>query len=634
MSARPRPYLSYWTDGETRNRGMALVRFKQAYAEAGFTLGDDELPDHLAVVLEFAALGDRLTGDALLVEHRGAIGLLRDSLAKMDSAYAHVLDAVLATLPEPTPEIKARMAQVAASGPPVEQIGLEPFPAPHRHRDRSPAMTESPDHHTDSAVGGAALRRDRGVRRGHHLALPLRQVRLDHPQQPALRAQAHAIASPLFHIGILAVVVGHVIGLVIPEQWTTWLPESAYHAMAVVLGIIAGVCTITGVVLLIYRRRTVGPVFSATTRNDKFMYVFLVAAICLGLITTFYGSGIFGPAYNYRDTVAVWFRSIFYLHRRSRTWRSHRCPTRSTPWPACCCSSSGRSPDWCTPSAHRSATSSGRTWSTATAATTTGSRPQRRGWEKVGTPTPPRSSVLRIPPQHGAWAYLAVPLIAGPGAGGPDLDRRAVRGDVGAGVSGLVLPGTGTGDPVAARVLEPAGQAGATAMPCRGSRSPPRRSGAGGAAPWLIAAGWCWRWPGWSGQVWPTPDGERGFGNDLLLIAQSLVALPLLWWLTEGSAPAPRCGGPQRSSAPTSVGSVIHVKSLIRESDDRRWHVANIGYHVVALAWGSTHPWLLPFGVALVRAVVLRPGMAAARIGAVEAVVSVLVVVATLLAVG
>lgn len=121
------------------------------------------------------------------------------------------------------------------------------------------------------------------------------------------------VASPLFHIGILAVVVGHVIGLVIPEQWTTWLPEAAYHAMAVVLGIIAGACTLTGIVLLIYRRRTTGPVFSATTRNDKFMYVFLVAAICLGLITTFYGSGIFGATYNYRDTVAVWFRSIFYL---------------------------------------------------------------------------------------------------------------------------------------------------------------------------------------------------------------------------------------------------------------------------------------------------------------------------------
>ena len=67
--------------------------------------------------------------------------------------------------------------------------------------------------------------------------------------------------------------------------------------------------------MLIYRRRTVGPVFSATTNNDKFMYVFLVAAICLGLITTFYGSGIFGPSYTtHRDTVAVWFRSIFFLN--------------------------------------------------------------------------------------------------------------------------------------------------------------------------------------------------------------------------------------------------------------------------------------------------------------------------------
>lgn len=128
MRRRACPYLSYWTDGETRNRGMALVRFKQAYAEAGFELSDEELPDHLAVVLEFAARGDRLTGDALLVEHSGAIALLRDSLATMGSTYVHVLDAVIATLPEPTPQIRARMAELAASGPPVEQVGLEPFP--------------------------------------------------------------------------------------------------------------------------------------------------------------------------------------------------------------------------------------------------------------------------------------------------------------------------------------------------------------------------------------------------------------------------------------------------------------------------------------------------------------------------
>lgn len=128
MRRRACPYLTYWTDGETRNRGQALLRFKEAYQEAGFVVSDEELPDHLAVVLEFAAVADPLTGAALLAEHRGPIGLLRDALAKMGSAYVHVLDAVMATLPEITPAIAERMAQLAASGPPLEQVGLEPFP--------------------------------------------------------------------------------------------------------------------------------------------------------------------------------------------------------------------------------------------------------------------------------------------------------------------------------------------------------------------------------------------------------------------------------------------------------------------------------------------------------------------------
>ena len=74
------PYLSYWTDGDTRNRGLALLRFKQAYLARGFELDNAELPDHISVVLEVAARGDRLTGEALLVEHRVSIGLLRSAL--------------------------------------------------------------------------------------------------------------------------------------------------------------------------------------------------------------------------------------------------------------------------------------------------------------------------------------------------------------------------------------------------------------------------------------------------------------------------------------------------------------------------------------------------------------------------
>jgi nitrate reductase gamma subunit len=121
------------------------------------------------------------------------------------------------------------------------------------------------------------------------------------------------IGSPLFHFGILVVVIGHIIGLIIPKSWTSalGLSEHAYHVQAVALGTLAGLCTLAGVGLLIYRRRTTGPVFMATTRNDKAMYVILVLAIVAGLATTALGSGVIGAGHDYRETVSPWFRSLF-----------------------------------------------------------------------------------------------------------------------------------------------------------------------------------------------------------------------------------------------------------------------------------------------------------------------------------
>lgn len=127
MRRKACPYLTYWTHGDTRNRGMAILHFKQAYLAAGFDAGDAELADHLAVVLEFAAIGDRLTGDALLVEHAGAIGLLHSALESLQSPYALVVQAVQATLPPLDAQIAQRMVDIATAGPPAEQVGLEPF---------------------------------------------------------------------------------------------------------------------------------------------------------------------------------------------------------------------------------------------------------------------------------------------------------------------------------------------------------------------------------------------------------------------------------------------------------------------------------------------------------------------------
>ncbi|MHA5051173.1 respiratory nitrate reductase subunit gamma [Streptomyces sp. SD15] len=87
---------------------------------------------------------------------------------------------------------------------------------------------------------------------------------------------------------------------------------SAYHIVAVALGIVAGVATVGGLAILIHRRRTVGPVFSATTRNDKAMYVSLTVTIALGLSATV-AANVVGGGYDYRETISPWFRSIFYL---------------------------------------------------------------------------------------------------------------------------------------------------------------------------------------------------------------------------------------------------------------------------------------------------------------------------------
>ena len=121
------------------------------------------------------------------------------------------------------------------------------------------------------------------------------------------------IGSPLFHFGMLGVVGGHVIGLLVPQSWTdaVGISETTYHVVAVGGGLLAGVATVVGMVILIYRRRTVGPVFSATTVMDKVMYAFLAVVIVLGMWNTIAGSILtIGGEYNYREGVSVWYRSF------------------------------------------------------------------------------------------------------------------------------------------------------------------------------------------------------------------------------------------------------------------------------------------------------------------------------------
>ena len=120
------------------------------------------------------------------------------------------------------------------------------------------------------------------------------------------------IAGPLFHLGLFAVIGGHIVGLLIPKKWTDsiGISQEMYHAGAISIGGLAGVATLLGIALLIYRRRTTATVFAATTKNDKTMYIFLVATLLAGCAATLSSAGVIGTEHNYRETVSPWFRSI------------------------------------------------------------------------------------------------------------------------------------------------------------------------------------------------------------------------------------------------------------------------------------------------------------------------------------
>jgi len=119
-------YLSYYTAGDTRLRGEALVEFAAAYKAAGFAVEGGELPDFLPAVLDLAAQAGE-PGWSLLRRHRIGLNLLGQALAADGSVYAYAIDAVRALLPPAGPAELAAASALASTGPPAERVGLQPF---------------------------------------------------------------------------------------------------------------------------------------------------------------------------------------------------------------------------------------------------------------------------------------------------------------------------------------------------------------------------------------------------------------------------------------------------------------------------------------------------------------------------
>lgn len=119
------------------------------------------------------------------------------------------------------------------------------------------------------------------------------------------------IGGPLFHYGVLFVVAGHVIGLLVPEAWTDDLhvDDRLYHANALLVGGTAGIAAVAGLTVLLWRRLRVPAVRAATSRSDRLVYPVLFTALLAGLTAT--ASGVAPGAYDYRQGVSLWIRSLF-----------------------------------------------------------------------------------------------------------------------------------------------------------------------------------------------------------------------------------------------------------------------------------------------------------------------------------
>ena len=308
--------------------------------------------------------------------------LLRLALLEAGTPYAAPVEAVCALLPGPSPADVAAAKALARTGPPREQVGLDlaPFGLHTRRRHRDDAVDVLlwgvlPYVVVAVLVGGTIWRY-----RYDQFGWTTRSSQL-------YESRLLRIGSPLFHFGLLVVIVGHVDRPASSPRAGPTPPGSARRPTTSRRSCSAaspGFCTLVGVGILIYRRRTTGPVFMATTRNDKLMYVVLVAAIVAGLTTTLLGAAG-GEEHNYRLTVSPWFRSLFVLQpdvaamsRAGLAFQLHAADRHG------CCSRSGRSPGSCTPSPRRCGYLFRPYVVYRSREAGTAARRPRPGWEAVG----------------------------------------------------------------------------------------------------------------------------------------------------------------------------------------------------------------------------------------------------------
>jgi nitrate reductase gamma subunit len=125
-----------------------------------------------------------------------------------------------------------------------------------------------------------------------------------------LRKKNMVLASVLFHVGILVIFFGHLVGLLTPHfMYEPFMSAGTKQVMAIVVGGIAGVMCLIGGVMLAHRRLTDPRVKASSTFADNMIIVVLMVQVVLGLATIL-------PTLGHLDggtmmKLASWAQSIF-----------------------------------------------------------------------------------------------------------------------------------------------------------------------------------------------------------------------------------------------------------------------------------------------------------------------------------
>lgn len=123
------------------------------------------------------------------------------------------------------------------------------------------------------------------------------------------------VGSPLFHIGLLGVLGGHVVGILVPARAThaIHVSDRLYHVFSLAAGGSFGALALAGIAILTLRRLLIARVRRNGSALDIAVDILLLAVIGLGMGETI-GWQLGVGEYAYRETVAVWFRELFPLH--------------------------------------------------------------------------------------------------------------------------------------------------------------------------------------------------------------------------------------------------------------------------------------------------------------------------------